>query len=236
MLEIISAGGVLMLPILTCSVVAMAIVVERLWTLRAQQVAPDNLLVQSCALLKKNDIPASTIRQLEAHSPLGRLMAAGVANRHQSRESIKTAIGETGTHIAHELNRYLNALGTIATITPLLGLLGTVLGMISVFTRITSAGVGNPGELAGGISQALITTAAGLAVAIPSLVMHRYFRSHIERLLVDMEQQSLKLLAAIHHPRDVFDKAEHLPVGGYARNTGARAESAVGAAQLGYAE
>lgn len=197
MLEIITAGGWLMLPILTCSVVAMAIVVERLWSLRTKHILPDGLLNESCRLLQHYDIADSDLAHLQKHSQLGRVMASGLTNRHKPVDAIKTSIQETGSHIAHEMNRFLNALGTIATIAPLLGLLGTVLGMISVFTRITSAGVGNPGELAGGISQALITTAAGLAVAIPSLVMHRYFRGHIEQLLIGLEQQSLSLVDAI---------------------------------------
>lgn len=197
MLEIITAGGWLMLPILTCSVVAMAIVVERCWTLRKKKVLPDELLELTCRLLHTEDISSQRIAQLQNHSPLGRVLAAGLAGRHKPAELIKKSIEETGSHVSHELQRFLNALGTIATVTPLLGLLGTVLGMITVFTRITSAGVGNPGELAGGISQALITTAAGLSVAIPSLIMHRYFRSRIEKMLIMMEQQALKLVETI---------------------------------------
>ena len=197
MLEIITAGGWLMLPILTCSVVAMAIVAERCWTLRNGKVLPVDLLESSCRLLHTEEIKSQHIAQLKNHSPLGRVFASGLANRHKPAELIKKSIEETGSHVSHEFQRYLNALGTIATVTPLLGLLGTVLGMITVFTRITSAGVGNPGELAGGISQALITTAAGLAVAIPSLIMHRHFRSRIENILITMEQQALKLVEAI---------------------------------------
>lgn len=202
MLEIITAGGWLMVPILTCSVVAMAIVVERLWSLREKRILPEGVFNQSMRLLQHYDIPDADIADLRYQSPLGQVLASGLANRHKPVDAIKTSIQETGSHISHELHRFLNALGTIATIAPLLGLLGTVLGMISVFTRITSAGVGNPGELAGGISQALITTAAGLAVAIPSLVMHRYFRGHIEKLLVGLEQQSLALVDTIEELSD----------------------------------
>ncbi|OED39937.1 biopolymer transporter ExbB [Chromatiales bacterium (ex Bugula neritina AB1)] len=197
MFEIITAGGWLMLPILTCSVVAMAIVAERCWVLRQNRILPSNLANQARRWLIDDGIPDEKIRLLQNNSPLGRILAAGLANRHLPREKIKNSVEEVGSHVAHELQRFLNALGTIATITPLLGLLGTVIGMISVFTRITSAGVGNPTELAGGISTALITTAAGLAVAIPSLMMYRYFRGRIETLVVDMEQESLKLIDAI---------------------------------------
>ncbi len=200
MLEIITAGGWLMLPILTCSVVAMAIVVERCWTLRQSRILPSNLANQARRWLVDDGIPDEKIKLLQSNSPLGRVLAAGLANRHLPREKIKGSVEEVGSHVAHELQRFLNALGTIATITPLIGLLGTVIGMISVFTRITSAGVGNPTELAGGISTALITTAAGLAVAIPSLMMYRYFRGRVEELVVGMEQESLKLIDAIELP------------------------------------
>ncbi len=214
MLEIITAGGWLMLPILTCSVVAMAIVVERFWSLRKNHILPANVLNQSCHLLRDHEISDADIEHLYLHSTLGQVLATGVANRHKPLEAIKISMQETGSHVAHEMNRFLNALGTIATITPLLGLLGTVLGMISVFTRITSAGVGNAGELAGGISQALITTAAGLAVAIPSLVMHRYFRGHIEKLLIDLEQQALVLvdtIDALANQRNAMQAARTAP-------------------------
>lgn len=197
MLEIVTAGGWLMLPILTCSVVAMAIVAERLWTLRQDKVVPLSLVNHARRLLADERIAEEKLGQLKRHSPLGRVLAAGLVNRNQSRESIRGAVEEVGSHVAHELQRFLNALGTIATVTPLLGLLGTVIGMIQVFTRITSAGVGNPAELAGGISQALITTAAGLAVAIPALMMYRYFKRRIEGLIVGMERESLKLIDSI---------------------------------------
>jgi len=186
-----------MLPIVTCSIVAMAIVAEKFWTLRRTRVLPPALTVTVQRWLIDDPVPAEKLRQLQENSSLGRVLAAGVGQRHGSLESMKTAMEEVGSHVAHELHRFLNALGTIATITPLLGLLGTVIGMISVFTRITSAGVGNPTELAGGISQALITTAAGLAVAIPSLVMYRYFKGRVESLLIEMEQESLELVKAI---------------------------------------
>lgn len=194
MLEIVTAGGWLMLPIIICSVFALAISFERLWFLRQTRVAPGNLIEQIRLWLSDGRVPEEKLRLLRRNSPLGRVLAAGLAKRSHSREVVRQSIEEVGSHVAHELHRFLGALGTIAAVTPLLGLLGTVVGMISVFTRITGAGVGNPTELAGGISQALITTAAGLAVAIPSLVMHRYFKSRVDGLVVEMEQESSKLL------------------------------------------
>jgi biopolymer transport protein ExbB len=196
-LEIVTAGGWLMLPILICSVAAMAIIAERLWSLRESRVVPGALVNQARRLLAHDRISDHSLVELKQHSPLGRVLAVGIVHRDQSRESIKNAVEEVGSHVAHELQRFLNALGTIATVTPLLGLLGTVIGMIQVFTRITSAGVGNPTELAGGISQALITTAAGLAVAIPALMMYRYFKGRVEGLIVGMERESMKLIDAI---------------------------------------
>jgi len=193
-LEIVTAGGWLMLPIIVCSILALTISFERLWVLRKHRVVPQNLIEQIRRWLGDGRVPDDKLQLLKSSSPLGRVLAAGVAKRAHSREVMRQSIEEVGSHVAHELQRFLGALGTIAAITPLLGLLGTVVGMISVFTRITGAGVGNPTELAGGISQALITTAAGLMVAIPSLVMHRYFRSRVDGLVVDMEEESAKLL------------------------------------------
>jgi len=192
-----------MLPILICSVAAMAIVVERLWSLRKSKVVPTTLVNQARRLLAHDTISDDKLVELKQHSPLGRILATGLVHRNQSRESIKNAVEEVGSHVAHELQRFLNALGTIATVTPLLGLLGTVIGMIQVFTRITSAGVGNPTELAGGISQALITTAAGLGVAIPALMMYRYFKGRVEGLIVGMERESLELIDSIRPTSDV---------------------------------
>lgn len=200
MLEILLAGGWLMLPILACSVVALAIIVERFYALHPARVVPQRArnLARRCALQ-----PAANTEQLKAlreDSPLGRVLAAGLANRGVPRDALKEAIEEAGRHEVHGLNRFLNALGTIAAITPLLGLLGTVIGMISVFATITSAGVGNPTALAGGISQALMTTAAGLFVAIPSLVFSRYFHRRVDDLVVAMEQESLLLVQTLLDP------------------------------------
>ena len=194
MWEIVTAGGWLMLPILACSIVAMAIIGERFFTLRIEKVLPENLVADVWRMASTRQLNDEKIREIQQASPLGRVLAAGLLNRSEEREVMKASIEEVGGHVAHELARYLNALGTIAAVTPLLGLLGTVVGMISVFTNITTVGVGNPAQLAGGISQALITTAGGLMVAIPALMFYRYFRGKVDGLVVEMEKESLKLV------------------------------------------
>lgn len=201
MWELVKAGGWLMLPIIVCSVLALAIVIERLWSLQRHRVLPRHLVAEVWNKLKVDAMDGDAIRNLRRHSPLGRVLAAGVINRHHSREVMMESIEDTGRHEAHNLERYLNTLGTIAAISPLLGLLGTVVGMIDVFSTISSHGVGNAPALAGGISQALITTAAGLVVAIPALMAYRYLRGRVDELVVDMEQQALKLVEAIHGQR-----------------------------------
>ena len=200
MLELVKAGGWLMMPILMCSVIAMAIIAERFWTLQRKRVTPPNLVVQVWQWAKSGNLDDDRVRSLRKSSPLGRILAAGIVNRDNSREMMKESIEDVGRHVVHELDRYLNTLGTIASITPLLGLLGTVIGMIKVFAVITTQGVGDPGILAGGISEALITTAAGLTVAIPTLMFHRYFRGHVDELVVTMEQEALKMVEAMHGP------------------------------------
>lgn len=194
MWEIISAGGLLMLPIVICSVVAVAIVLERFWTLRRSRVLPPNLVANTWKKLGSNQMTREQIQQLRAESPLGSVLAAGLINRNGDRDQLRNAIEDAGGHAAHELERYLPALGTIAAATPLLGLLGTVIGMIRVFTNITTLGVGNPSQLAGGISQALITTAGGLIVAIPALMFYRFFRARVDELVVGMEKESRTFL------------------------------------------
>ena len=191
-----------MLPILACSVLMLGILLERLWMLRSARVLPPKLAGQIWEWVRNDELDPTRIEAVHDSSPLGRVLAAGLNNRHHSRDIMKESIEDTGRHVAHELERFIDSLGTIAAITPLLGLLGTVLGMIKVFTVITTSGVGSPGELAGGISQALITTAAGLSVAIPALIFHRYFRSKVEALVVGMEEESLKLVDVLHGDRN----------------------------------
>ncbi len=197
MLEIMIAGGWLMLPIIVCSVIAVAIIIERFLALRAARVMPPAIPAQVRQWALQQELDAKHTEQLRRSSPLGRVLAAALDNRQRSRDVIKEAVEDTGRHVVHELERFLNTLGTIAGITPLLGLLGTVVGMIKVFSAIMVHGVGDPNEMAGGISQALITTAAGLTIAIPSYFFYRYFRGLVRSYVLQMEQQALMLIHAI---------------------------------------
>ena len=192
------AGGIMMLPLLTCSIVALAIVIERFWTLQNKRVVPDNLVAQVWQWAQAGVLDERRVQTLKAGSPLGRILAAGLANRHRDRDSMKESIEEVGRHVVFELGRYVNVLGTIASIGPLLGLLGTVLGMIRIFSAVTKQGVSDPSILAGGIAEALITTASGLVVAIPALVFYRYFNRRIEGFVVGMEGEAIKLVEALH--------------------------------------
>ena len=202
MFELVTAGGWLMIPILLCSIAALGIIAERFFVLRQDKVAPKHLVAQIWHWHKNKELNAERIRSLRGSSPLGRILAAGLINLGHSREVMKESIEETGRQVVLELERFLNTLGTIASITPLLGLLGTVIGMIKVFTAITTQGVGNPTVLAGGISEALITTASGLSVAIPSLIFYRYFRGKVDALVLKMEEESLKMVEVIHGERE----------------------------------
>jgi len=201
--EIVAAGGWLMLPIVLCSVAVIAISVERYWSLNANKVAPKHLLAQVWGWVKNNQLDSAKLKDLKQSSELGKVLAAGLSNSRHGRDVMKDSIQESANQVIHELERYLGALGTIAAIAPLLGLLGTVLGMIKVFTAIMLEGTGNAGVLAGGISEALITTAAGLCVAIPAMMAHRYFQRHVDGLVVFMEQESVKLVDALHNDRRV---------------------------------
>jgi biopolymer transport protein ExbB len=199
MLEIIRAGGWLMVPIIGCSIVALAIVLERLWTLQRRRVLPDDLTRRVWEWVSHDELNHRHIQELQAGSPLGQILAAGLVNRHRDRQLMKESIEDTGRHVVHELERYLSLLSTIAAVSPLLGLLGTVTGMVQVFSAIGSTGaVGDASALAGGISQALITTVAGLWVAIPCLVAYRYLRDRVDGLVVAMEKEALTLVEALH--------------------------------------
>lgn len=203
MFEFVKSGGWLMLPIILCSIAAVAISIERYLALNPEKVAPKHLLAQVWGWLKNNQLDAGKIRELKASSPLGRILAAGLSNSRHGRDVMKESIQEAASHVIHDLERYLNTLGTIAAIAPLLGLLGTVIGMIKVFTAIMLQGTGNAGVLAGGISEALITTAAGLSVAIPALIMHRYLLRRVDTVVVTLEQETIKLVDALHGDRKV---------------------------------
>lgn len=203
MFEVIKAGGWVMLPIILCSTIALAIVLERFWALRRQRICPSNLVSQIWHWANKDELDAAHIAELRAGSPLGRVLAAGLMNLNRDRQIMKESIEDTGRHVVVELERYLNTLGTIAAISPLLGLLGTVLGMIKIFTAINVAGLGNQAVLAGGIAEALITTVAGLSVAIPSIMFYRFFRGRVDELVVYMEQQALKMVEILHGERSM---------------------------------
>lgn len=208
MFELVKAGGWLMLPIILCSAIALAIIAERFWSLQRKRITPKHLVAQIWHWARNKQLDEAKILQLRKGSQLGRIIAAGLVNRHHPREIMKESIEDAGRHIVPELERFLNTLGTIASITPLLGLLGTVVGMIDVFTAIIEHGVGNPAELADGISKALITTAAGLSVAIPALMFYRYFRGRVNELVLTMEQEALKLIEVLHGEREDADLEE----------------------------
>jgi len=197
-LELFIAGGWIMWPILLCSIVGLAICVERFYTLNPKKIAPPHLLATVWKQLKAGELDAERLRNLKKASPLGRILAAGLGNAYHGRDVMKESIQEAAGHVIHDLERYLNTLGTIASVTPLLGLLGTVFGMITTFSEIMARGSGNTSALAGGIAQALITTAAGLTVAIPAMVMHRYFVGRIDGIVVELEQETIKLVDALH--------------------------------------
>ncbi|EEF79563.1 MotA/TolQ/ExbB proton channel family protein [Methylophaga thiooxydans] len=209
MLELFKAGGWLMIPLFICSVISIAIIAERFWSLQQKRIAPPELVTQIWQWLKYKQVDASRIKALQANSPLGQILASGLINRNSSREITKESIEDIGRHVTVALERNLNTLGTVAAISPLIGLLGTVIGMIKVFAVITAEGVGNPETLAGGISEALITTATGLVVAIPSLIFYRYFRGKISKLVVGMEEQAMQLIEILHGDRQ-FDPDEEV--------------------------
>jgi biopolymer transport protein ExbB len=197
MWEIVRAGGPLMWPIILCSIGAAAIILERLWTLQDKRVLPPELAKKVWALVEADQINDKVIAALEQNSPLGRVLAAGLASRHRPRTIVMERLEDTGRHVVYELERFLNTLGTIAVISPLLGLLGTVTGIIHSFNAIEAGGVGDPRALAGGIAQALIATAAGMCVAIPALFSYRYLRGRVDRIVIEMEKEAIRLADAV---------------------------------------
>lgn len=197
----VKSGGWLMVPIILCSMVSLAIIAERFWSLRIDKVLPKHLVATVWNAVKNGTFTNADLKLLSKNSALGKILCAGLVNRNQSRDRIKQSVEERGREVVHDLERFLDVLGTIASISPLLGLLGTVVGMISVFATITTKGVGDPGALAGGISQAMVTTAAGLSVAIVSLVFYRYFRRRIDTIVVEMEREAIKMVDVLHNNR-----------------------------------
>jgi len=198
--QIILAAGWPIWPLIFASVVALAIIGERFFALRESTVAPKNLLPEVQIWLAKGGITKETIARLEEHSLLGQLFASALSNAKNSREITKEAIEETGRAVDHQLGKYLSTLGSIATVAPLLGLLGTVIGMVELFGAFTSTGH-DVAQFARGISVALYNTAAGIVVAVPAILTYRYFRAKVDSLLVDMEQQAIKLVEIIHGER-----------------------------------
>jgi biopolymer transport protein ExbB len=192
----------MMWPLMICSIGAMAIVAERFWTLRRSKIIPEDLVVQVWKLHKDNRLDEVTLRRLKASSPLGRIIATGVGNSAYGREMMKESIEDIGRQVTHDLERFLDALGLIAEVSPLLGLLGTVFGMIEIFSQLMQHGAGDPTVLAGGISVALITTATGLSVAIPSLIFHRYFLRQVDEYVITMEAEALRLIEMMHGERE----------------------------------
>ena len=197
---LIQAAGCPIWPLLIASIIALALIIERLYSLRRPKVLPPGLLQSVLAVLRRGGYDANGLRQLEEGSPLGRVLAAGIRNQNASREIMREAIEESGRMVYHQLERYLTTLGTIASIAPLLGLLGTLVGMIDIFGSQTP-GTGNPQQLAYGISVALYNTAFGLLIAIPALIFWRHFRALVDGYVVDMEQQAVKLVEVIHGER-----------------------------------
>ncbi|MBP7958860.1 MAG: MotA/TolQ/ExbB proton channel family protein [Thiopseudomonas sp.] len=203
MWELIKSGGWIMLPIVVCSIIAVAIVAERLWTLRSSRISPPHLLGQVWRWVQDKQMDQNKFQELRLGSPLGQILAAGLSNSRYGREIMKESIQEAGVKVVSELERYLTPLGTIAAITPLLGLLGTVLGMIEIFSAFMGSGMANAPQLAGGIAKALVTTAAGLFVAIPTLFFHRFLQRRVDQLVVNMEQEAIKLVEVVQGDREV---------------------------------
>ncbi len=201
MLNIVQAAGWPIWLLITCSIIALAIIGERLWTLRPVLVAPRELLNNVVNEYRQHGVNNDMLVNLSTNSPMGRIFAAGLYNVRSSREVMKESIDEAGRAVAIELERFLTSLGTIAAIAPLLGLFGTVIGMIEIFGSNSPTNGGNPEQLAHGISVALYNTAFGLIVAVPSMVFYRYFRSKVDRIIVEMEQEAVKLVEIVHGDR-----------------------------------
>jgi biopolymer transport protein ExbB len=197
MWEIVQAGGPMMWPIIFCSVMAMAIILERLWTLQGKRVMPPGLTAKVRLIVDDGQISEQLLQALANGSPLGRVLAVPLRHSHRPHAVIIERLQDTGRHVVLELERYLTTLGTIAAIAPLMGLLGTVSGIIKSFNAITIVGLGDPRALSGGIAEALICTAAGLGVAIPSLVAFRHLRSRVDRIAVAIEKDALLVADAV---------------------------------------
>lgn len=205
MLEIIKAAGWPIWFLILTSIIALALIVERFYSLRRSRIVPPGLLVRTLNDYSPNKNNHDLIRQLEQHSPLGQVLASGLRHVNSSRDLVKESIEETGRSVVHDLERFLSGLGTIATLSPLMGLFGTIVGMIEIFASQTPGG-SNPAVLAHGISTALYNTGFGLLVAMPSLIFWRYFRARVDDYAIELERQAIKLIDVIHggdHTRSV---------------------------------
>ena len=199
MWELLKAGDWPVIPLVLCSIAALGIVLERFWSLQRRRVLPPGLLREVQGWCQAGAVDAERINGLRTHSPLGRILAAVLMHGAEDRQRQRENVEDAGRHLTLELERYLNALGTLATISPLIGLFGTVIGMIETFNAISLTGVGAPEKLAGGIAIALVNTAFGLFVAIPSYIFHRYFRGRVDELVADLERQASELSQALTH-------------------------------------
>jgi biopolymer transport protein ExbB len=201
-LDILRAAGWPIYFLLVASIISLALIIERGISLRRSVIVPAGFLEKLVAELRQSGVSDDLIKRVHAHSPLGRVLAAGLRNVRATREVMKEAIEEAGHAVAHDLERFLTTLGTIATVSPLMGLFGTVIGMIELFGAQNPAGGGtDPQQLAHGISVALYNTGFGLMIAIPSLIAHRHYRAQVDSIIVDMEQQAIRLVDVVHGDR-----------------------------------
>lgn len=200
MFSILQAAGWPIWPLLLASVIAVTLIIERSAALRRTKIVPKGLLQSAVADFRQSGVGEAQLARLEGHSPLGKVLAAGMRNAKSSREVMKEAIEEAGRGVAHDLERFLTTLGTIASIAPLMGLFGTIVGMIEIFGSTTAAG-NNPQALAHGISVALYNTGFGLIIAIPAMIFYRHFRALVDSFLVEMEQEAIKLVEILHGER-----------------------------------
>ena len=200
MVDIVHAAGWPIWPLIFASIIAVAIIFERLLALRKSIIAPDDLLLEAKKMITKDGVKKEAIQSLQNHSMLGEIFASALNNYNSSSEVIKEAIEETGRAVNHKLEKYLSTLGTIATVAPLLGLFGTIIGMVELFSSFTSGG-NDVAVFARGISIALYNTAGGIVVAVPAMIAYRFFRAKIDTLIVEMEQQAIKLVEIINGKR-----------------------------------
>lgn len=194
MLDIFLSGGPLMYPLAVCSTIALAIILERLWVLRLGNVVPANLVYEVWKLVEANQISSEQMNKLKNRYPLGAVLTSGLSSSKYGRTVMSEQMENIATQKIHRLKRFINMLGTIAVISPLLGLLGTVIGMIEIFISFRISDTGSPGFIASGIAQALVSTAFGLSIAIPAVVFHRFLLRRLDDIAVEMEHQSSILL------------------------------------------